>query len=436
MHNPSRPYRAVTLGVFAAFGLSLVAVFIAEPREPMASGPTLLPAAHANPADVSVEDTLHAGETLSQLLARAELAQDEARAVLAELRSYQDPRRLHPGAVISWKRSLTSGEVRGMALRLDADRTLSMQRGDGGWIGKVEEVPVRADTAVLTGTVESSLYAALLNGEGGGVPAEERERVADLLADRIFAWQIDFSRDLRRGDEFRILYERMVRPDGTARSGRVVAVQFSINQRDYEAYAFELADGTVDYFDGEGQSLRRAFLRAPLQFRRISSAFSTSRFHPVLKRSRPHWGTDYAANAGTPVYSVGDGTVRSAGRSGGYGNLVEIRHQRGYSTRYAHLRGFAPGIRAGVRVKQGDVIGYVGSTGLSTAPHLHYEFHENGRPINPNTVRSITGDPVPAGQLAAFRATMRAHVVAMDRSSSGVLLAGRDGGSEASVAGN
>lgn len=425
MHNPSRPYRAVTLGVFAAFGVSLVATFLAEPREETAAGPTLLPAAHANPADVSVEDTLHAGETLSQILQRAQLAQDEAREVLAELQAHQDPRRLHPGAVVSWRRSFTDGEVRGMALRLDADRTLSLQRGDGGWTGRVEEVPVRPDTAVLAGTVESSLYAALLNGEGSGVPSEERERVADLLADRIFAWQIDFSRDLRRGDEFRILYERMVRPDGTARTGRVVAVQFSINQRDYEAYAFELADGSIDYFDGEGESLRRAFLRAPLQFRRISSAFSTSRFHPVLKRSRPHWGIDYAANSGTPIFAVGDGTVRRAGWSGGYGNVVEIRHMRGYSTRYAHLRGFASGVRAGTRVKQGDVIGYVGSTGLATGPHLHYEFHENGRPVNPNSVRGITGDPVPRQQLDAFRSTMRSHLAAMDRAAAPVLLASR-----------
>lgn len=425
MHNPSKPYRALTLGVFTAFGLSLVAVFLAKPQDSTASGPTLLPAAYANPADVSVEDTLHAGETLSQLLQRAELAEGEARAVLAELRAYQDPRRLHPGAVISWRRSFTNGEVRGMALRLDPDRTLSMQRGDAGWTGRVEEVPVQADTAVLTGTVESSLYTALLNGEGSGVPASERERVADLLADRIFAWQIDFSRDLRRGDEFRILYERMVRPDGTARTGRVVAVQFSINQRDYQAYAFELPDGGVDYFDEEGESLRRAFLRAPLQFRRISSAFSTSRFHPVLKRSRPHWGIDYAASSGTPIYAVGDGTVRRAGWGGGYGNVVEIRHMRGYSTRYAHLRGFASGIRAGSRVKQGDVIGYVGSTGLATGPHLHYEFHENGRPVNPNSVRGITGDPVPRSHLEAFGVTMRSHLAAMDRAADPVLLAAR-----------
>jgi murein DD-endopeptidase MepM/ murein hydrolase activator NlpD len=427
MNHQSRPYRLMTVGVFAAFVLSLAAVFLSDPlASAQADPPTLLPAAYANPGEVSLQDTLHAGETLSQLLQRVELAESEARALLAEVRAYQDPRRLQPGSVISLRRSYNSGTVRAVALRLDADRTLNMERDGSGWRGQVDEVPVYADTAVLSGSVESSLYAALLGGEGGGVSAEERRRVADLLADRIFAWQIDFSRDLRVGDEFRILYERMVRPDGTARTGHVIAAQFSINRRDYEAYAFELETGTLDYFDGRGESLRRAFLRAPLQFRRISSAFSTGRFHPVLRRSRPHHGIDYAANSGTPVRAVGDGVVRRANWGGGYGNLIEIRHQRGYSTRYAHLRGFARGIRAGVRVKQGDVIGYVGSTGLSTGPHLHYEFHENGRPVNPNNMRFVSGDPVPQGEVQAFRSTMREQVAALDRYSGAVLLARND----------
>jgi murein DD-endopeptidase MepM/ murein hydrolase activator NlpD len=287
----------------------------------------------------------------------------------------------------------------------------------------VQEVPVRADTAVLTGAVESSLYAALLEGEGSGVPSDERERVADLLAERIFAWQVDFSRDLRRGDQFRILYERMVRPDGTARSGRVLGVQFSINGRDYEAYAFELPDGSTDYYDREGESLRRAFLRAPLEFRRISSAFSTGRFHPVLKKKRPHHGIDYAASSGTPVRAVGDAVVRKAGWGGGYGNMVELRHKRGYVTRYAHLKGFARGIRAGTRVRQGDLIGYVGSTGMSTGPHLHYEFHMDGRPVNPNSVKFITGDPVPRRHRDSFRAEVDAQIAALDLASGAVLLA-------------
>jgi murein DD-endopeptidase MepM/ murein hydrolase activator NlpD len=425
-----KPYRVLTLGVLFAFAAGVAGAFMtAEPRQAATTAVApLLAAAHANPAEVGFQDTLQAGETLSQLLMRVELAEEESRALLAELNQYQDPRRLRAGSVISFRRSFVDGAVRGIEFRLDADRTLNMLRSDGSWTGSVAEVPVAADTVVLSGTVTSSLYAALVNGEGTGVPADERERVADILADRIFAWQLDFSRDLRRGDEFRILYERMVRPDGTARSGNVLAVQFSINGRDYEAYHYRAPDGEEGYYDREGESLRRAFLRAPLEFRRISSAFSRSRFHPVLKRNRPHHGVDYAASTGTPVRAVGDAVVRRAGWAGGYGNLVELTHRRGYSTRYAHLHRFASGVRPGTRVKQGDIIGYVGSTGMSTAPHLHYEFHVDGRPVDPNSIRHISGDPVARRHRADFQKLVAVHGDALDRASDRVLLADRADG--------
>jgi murein DD-endopeptidase MepM/ murein hydrolase activator NlpD len=429
----NKPYRLLTLGVLAAFGAAMVGAFLnAEPAtQTVAAPPPLLAAAHANPAEIGYQDTLQAGETLSQLLLRAELAEEEARAVLAELNQHHDPRRLRPGSVISYRKSFVDGAVRGMELRIDADRTLNMQRADGSWTGSVEEVPVRTDTVVLTGSVESSLYAALVNGEGNGVPADERERVADILADRIFAWQVDFSRDLRKGDEFRILYERQTRPDGTARAGRVLAVQFAINGRDYEAYHFVAPNGEEGYYDRSGESLRRAFLRAPLEFRRISSAFSRSRFHPILQANRPHNGIDYAAATGTPVRAVADATVRRAGWAGGFGNLVELQHRRGYMTRYAHLHGFARGIRPGGRVKQGDIIGYVGSTGMSTAPHLHYEFHVDGRPVDPNSVRHLAGEPVERRYRSHFQTLVSTHVQAMDRGSARILLADLGAGASA-----
>ncbi|HEX6069469.1 MAG TPA: peptidoglycan DD-metalloendopeptidase family protein [Longimicrobiaceae bacterium] len=417
--------RLLAFAVFAAFAVALASAFAAPDRLARNAGPAaaaLLPAAHANPVDVSIQDTLRKGETISELLRRVQLAEEEAGAVLAQLQEFQDPRRMRPGAVISYRRSYVDGSVRGVAFTLDADRMLSMQRNGDSWSGSITEVPVRADTAVLSGTVLTSLYAALLHGDGD-LPRSEREQVADLLADKVFAWQVDFSRDLRKGDEFRILYERAVRPDGTARSGRVLAVQFNINNRDYEAYYLADSDGSGDYYERDGESLRRAFLRAPLQFRRISSSFSLSRFHPILKRSRPHYGIDYSASAGTPVRAVGDGTVVSASRSSGYGNVVEIRHKNGYTTRYAHLRGFAKGIRRGVRVQQEDVIGYVGMTGLATGPHLHYEFRQHGKPVDPNSIEQISGDPVPPARRAEFTALVDHHILAMDAGSPRVLLA-------------
>jgi murein DD-endopeptidase MepM/ murein hydrolase activator NlpD len=419
-----KPYRILSLGLFASFGASLVGLLVTEPAPVMeAALPAVLPAAHANPAEVGFQDTLQRGETLSQLLLRTQLAEQEARAVLVELQQHQDPRRLRPGSVISYRKSFVDGSVRGMEVSLDADRTLNLQKAGEAWTGLVEEVPVYVDTVVLAGSVESSLYSALLRAEGVDMPAEERRQIVDILADRVFAWQIDFSRDLRPGDRYRILYERLVRPDGTARTGRVAGVQLSINAREFEAYAFRTPDGFEDYYDRDGESLRRAFLRAPLEFRRISSAFSKSRFHPVLQVNRPHNGIDYAASTGTPVRAVGDGVVRRAGWGGGYGNVVDIAHRQGYSSRYAHLNGFASGVRAGTRVRQGDVIGYVGSTGLSTAPHLHYEFHANGRPVDPNSIRYITGEPLARRHRPEFARAVAAQVAVMNRVSEPVLLA-------------
>jgi murein DD-endopeptidase MepM/ murein hydrolase activator NlpD len=411
------PYRFLALGLFLAFGVAVGGHFLvagkapAEPPPP----PTLLAAAHANPAEVAVADTLRRGESVTELLARAELAETEAQLILGEIREHRDLRRLRPGAVLSYRKSFATGDTRGVEMKLDADSVLIARREGGEWSISVEEVPVRVDTVVISGVVESTLYNALARAEGTDVPVPERERIVDLLADRIFAWQVDFSRDLRKGNQIRVLYERAVRPDGTARASRVLAVQLEAGGRQHEAYLFRAPDGSEDYYGRDGSSLKRAFLRAPLEFRRISSAFSRSRFHPVLGINRPHNGIDYAAAPGTPVRAIGDGVIARAGWSGGYGNLVEIRHQRGYSTRYAHLRGFGNGIRAGARVRQGEVIGYVGSTGLATGPHLHYEFHANGRPVDPNSVRYLTGEPVPTRHRAPFENAVGLKLGYLDR---------------------
>ena len=418
-----RPYRLLAFAVLFPFAAALGVQRVAARRagDHVPPPPSLLPAAFARPAEIVHADTLRRGETLSELLVRTRLDLDASRALLAELARVQDPRRVRPGLVVEYATSTRNGAVRKMSTRLDADRNLAFERAGAQWHAEVREVPVHADTAVLSGTVRLSLYQAMLDAEGD-VPADERQRIVDVLADRVFAWKIDFSRDLRRGDSFRVLYERMVRPDGTARSGRVLAVQFGMSGTEHDAYLFTV-DGTDDYFDGDGESLRRAFLRAPLEFRRISSAYSTGRFHPILRRVRAHHGIDYAAAPGTPIRAVGDGIVRRAGWGGGYGNVVELRHSRGYSSRYAHMRGFATGIRPGVRVKQGDIIGYVGTTGLSTGPHLHYEFHADGRPVDPNTIRHLTGDPVPGGARARFRAVRDARVAQMDRRTGAPMLA-------------
>jgi murein DD-endopeptidase MepM/ murein hydrolase activator NlpD len=421
----ANPYRILSLGVLSVFGLALGSQFVVHRQQDDAPPPPppLLPEAHAAPAEVVYRETLRKGETLGELLERTRLDAEDAKALLAELTAVYDARSLRPGMEIEYRQSTRTGETRRLSMRLDADRRLNVDGRSGALVAAVEEVPVHKDTAVLAGTVRRSLYQAVLDGEGD-VPREERERVVDLLADRIFAYKIDFSRDLQPGDAYRILLERDERPDGTARTSRILAVQFDIGEKRQEAYLFETG-GVEDYYDADGESMKRAFLRAPLEFRRISSAYSTGRFHPVLRRVRAHHGIDYAAAMGTPIRAVGDGVVRRAGWGGGYGNVVEIGHRSGYASRYAHMRGFAKGIRPGTRVTQGQVIGYVGSTGLSTGPHLHYEFHMAGRPVNPSSIKFLTGEPVPSSARARFRALVGRRVASMERAA-GPLLAKRD----------
>jgi murein DD-endopeptidase MepM/ murein hydrolase activator NlpD len=417
-------YRILAFGLFATVGAAGVGSFVAPPsgKDGPPPPPPLLSSAHANPARVAHADTLRRGETLSELLERMAVSRDEAQAILQGLQAQQDPRSLRAGAVVEYTTGYRDGQVRGMEMSLSPDHVLRVTREGTELVTRVEEVPVRLDTVVLAGTVRGSLYQTLVGDRAEGVSRGERERIVDLVADRIFAWKIDFSRDLQPGDEYGIVYERLARPDGTARESRLLGVRFNLSGVEHEAYLFRTADGATDYYDGEGESLRRAFLRAPLEFRRISSAYSNARFHPILGRWRAHRGVDYAAARGTPIRAVGDGIVARASLAGGYGKVVEIRHKRGYSSRYAHMQGFAKGLRPGTRVKQGDLIGYVGSTGLATGPHLHYEFHMGGRPVNPASIRYLTGDPVPSRQRAAFRGMVRRQV-AMMRETGAVRLA-------------
>src|SRR5262249_46504792 len=211
----------------------------------------------------------------------------------------------------------------------------------------------------------------------------------------------DFTRDIQPGDRFSVLFERLVSPDGETRLGRILASDLTIGGKLLTAVRFDSA-ATGAFFDADGNSLRRAFLRAPVEFRRVPSGFSGARYHPILGTWRRHEGTDYAAAPGTPVMAAGDGTILQAGRAGGYGNLIEIRHRSGITTRYGHLRGFARGVHAGSHVSQGQVIGYVGSTGLATGPHLHYEFRVNGVARDSRRVELGHGTAISPGLRPAF----------------------------------
>lgn len=261
---------------------------------------------------------------------------------------------------------------------------------------RVEERTVRRRWATIGGTIDGSLYETLV--EAGGHP------LLALRLSEVFAWQIDFFR-IRAGDRFRLVYEKRSVGETTLQPGDVIAA--SVEHLGEEYYAFRLDTGEgADYFNREGQSLRRQLLKAPLQYTRISSQFTNRRFHPVLKEYRPHRGTDYAAPRGTPVRSVGDGVVQVAGYRGANGNYVKIRHNGTYTTGYLHLSQIA--VASGEEVEQGETIGYVGSTGRSTGPHLDYRLWKHGTPVDPYTIDLPPAQPVPIRYREAFRRTVDA----------------------------
>lgn len=409
----ANPYRMLSLGMLGVFGTALGASLLGGHKEQTpAPPPPLLPEAHAAPLEVVHHEKLRHGHTLAELFRQLRVADAQARAILAQLPDSARAAEVREGREYDFRVDTRTGGVRRMTLQLDADRILHVDARKG-LRARLDSVEVHTDTAVFFGTVHESLYEALSNGHGD-IPRRERQQIAEEIAEKIFETKIDFSNDLNDGDTYQILYERTVRPDNSARRSRLLAVRFLLGGHLYDAFLFK-HDGAYGWYDRKGESLRRGFLRAPVDFRRISSGFSLARFHPILHRIRAHVGIDFAAAPGTPVRAVADGVVRRAGWSGGYGNLIELGHPRGYSTRYGHLRAFAKGVRDGARVKQGQVIGYVGMTGLATGPHLHYEFRENGRPVNPATVRSIQGEPVDAGADSRFREVIDARLAAMER---------------------
>lgn len=363
---------------------------------------TVAPAAVVPPVRFTqIVDTLHRGETLSALFARHKIAGIDFHRLDPALSL--DPRRLRPGLVFRFLRHEGDTAPTRIMVRTSPEQRVTFYRASQGWNTEAQPIRWRSEEARIEGAIDNSLYEAL----DAGVSDEQldgvnRRRLAWGLAD-VYAWEIDFTRDIQPGDRFQVVYERMVSEDGEVRLGRVLASDLTISGKSLTAFRSEGGVGrTALYYDTEGNSLRRAFLRAPVEFRRISSRFANARFHPVLGRTRRHEGTDYSAAPGTPVMAAGDGTVLRVGRVGGYGNLIELRHLNGITTRYGHLRGFARNIRRGSRVEQGQTIGYVGSTGLTTGPHLHYEFRMNGVARDSRRVKLGNGAPVEAGERDRF----------------------------------
>ena len=284
--------------------------------------------------------------------------------------------------------------VLSLTYQINDDVLLNITRGNSEFRAEKIAIPYETKTSKVGGTIENNLYDSLGNGGESGI-------LAYALSD-IFSWDIDFTTDLRNGDTFKIVVEEQWLDGRFKRYGNILAAEFTNDGKVYRAFRYEGPDGRAGYFDEEGNSLQRSFLKAPLSYRRISSGFTYSRMHPILKIRRPHLGVDYVAPRGTPVSALGDGTIQFAGYKGANGNLVILRHPKGFTTYYGHLHKIRRGIRRGARVAQGDVIGYVGSTGRATGPHLDFRMKKGYRFINPLRVDVPRSNGIPKNLLADY----------------------------------
>lgn len=326
-------------------------------------------------------------ETFATVLEDFGIGYSQMLDILDASSSTYDMTRIRVGQPIRLAKNET-GEIKYLEYELGKESFIHIDfLSDGTFEASKKQIEYDTQIVRQAGTISNSLYIDALASE---VP----EGVIIEFAD-VFAWTIDFSVQVQPGDSFEILYEKRSRDGKDAGYGKILAGKFVNSGREYNAYLFEDAEGKPAYYSAEGESLQKQFLKAPLEFRRISSGYTYARFDPVLHRRLPHLAIDYAAALGTPIMAVGDGIVEFAGwNNQGFGNFVSIHHNETYTTQYAHMSGYGPGIKKGVSVVQGQVIGYVGSTGNSTGPHLHYQIKKNGTLVNPLQLELPAGDPI------------------------------------------
>ena len=353
------------------------------------------------------------GDTLAKILMKAGVDRTEAHYAIKALTEYYNPRRIRRGQeltvtfesaplFVDTHTQANSDTFIGFALEPDYKTEVRVSRRATGDFKaeqrtkKLDRKPVHAE-----GTIKNSLYVA---GRDAGVPAVIIARLIRLLS-----WDVDFQRDIRKGDAFEIMYESVSDKHGKpVYNGAVTFAALTLSGKQITIYRHKLKDGTVDYFDADGKASRKALMRTPIDGARLSSTFG-KRKHPILGYTLIHKGVDFAAPRGTPIYAAGNGTVVHAGRKGGYGNYIKLRHNGTYETAYAHLKGFARGVSSGKRVEQGQVIGYVGTTGRSTGPHLHYEVMMSNKQVNPLRVRMPSGKTLKGKDLARFKAFRQAQ---------------------------
>jgi murein DD-endopeptidase MepM/ murein hydrolase activator NlpD len=345
--------------------------------------------------------TVSSGDTLIALLQDAGLSGGEAFRAVKELQSVYSPRDLRPGQDI--RLALLHDDAEGaesprlarLQLRADADTDVAVERTDDGFDARARTRELERQLGGVRGEIDSSLFAA---GESAGVPARIMLQVIHQ-----YSYAVDFQRDLRAGDQFEIVFERFLEAGGeVAKTGPLLYASLEVDGERLEMYRYDPESGQTGYFAPNGESVRRLLMRTPIDGARLSSGYGM-RKHPIKGYTRMHEGVDFAAPRGTPIYASGNGVIERIGYNGGYGNHVEIDHGHGFMTAYGHMKGFAKGLDRGDRVSQGEVIGYVGNTGQSTGPHLHYEIHRHGEPVNPRGLDLPTGRTLTGAELERFQ---------------------------------
>ena len=343
------------------------------------------------------QERVQSGETIASLFSRLQVDDPDALQFMRTDRQTRVLNQLGPGKIVN---AATDAEHKLVALRyFNAGKLLSIERSGEGFAVNETTAPLDRRVLMKSGEISSSLFGAT---DAAGLP----DAVAVQLAD-IFSTDIDFHRDLRKGDRFSVVYELSYFRGEPVSSGRVLAAEFVNQGKAFKAVYFQYSDKEGGYYTPDGRNLRKQFLRSPLEFSRITSGFTLARFHPILQKWGAHKGIDYGAPTGARIKATADGVVEFAGRQGGYGNLIVLRHRSRYSTWYGHLSGFGKGLRKGARVAQGDVIGFVGATGLATGPHLHYEFRIDNMHQNPLRVAMPDAPPITVELKPRFEQTAR-----------------------------
>jgi murein DD-endopeptidase MepM/ murein hydrolase activator NlpD len=354
------------------------------------------------------EERIYGNDTVASLLNRLGVDDRDALRFLVKDRHAQAlvSSQLRPGVVVSAKVG-ASGELLYFAFPLvDKNTLIVVEPRDKSFVAREEALKLEPRTVIKSGVIQGAFFRAV---DAVGIPDD----VANQLVG-IFGGEGNFYRSLRQGDRFSVVYEAFSFRGQEIRSGRILAAELVSRQRSMQAYWFQYEPGKGGYYTAEGKSLSKPFLLAPLETSKITSGFSSARFHPILQTWRAHKGVDYAAPMGTRVLAVADGVVETAESQNGYGNMIVIRHDAMYSTAYGHLSDYAAGMAKGARVRQGDTIGYVGQTGLATTPHLHYEFRINDEQVDPQLMEMATLMPLDRMQLVRFKGTRTAMRAQLD----------------------